>query len=365
MRKLLFMILLSPLFVTVCYADNLFQQTAEMAGIYEVEEALPQEEKEISGTLTLDGSFDGEGALHRLWVKLWSDVKEQLSQNLVSAVQLIAIGLFCALLCAVSSESGMADLIEIGGCCITALLLAGTVESMVSQAIETLMRLSDYSKAAIPAIFTAAAFTGAVASASARYAAACLAMDVIISAQQHFVLPLIFAFLAAAVSRSVFENPILNAVLQFLKWSITTVLTAITLCFSAYLSVTGLVAGSADAVAVKAARTAISGALPVVGGILSDSASVLLSAAAMIKNAAGAFSLVAVCALCVGPFAVLSVRMLLFKMAAAVTNMLPTSKISRLIGDFGTVYGMLLGMIGSSGIMLFLSIMSGIKVVTP
>lgn len=364
MKKLLFVILLSPLFVTVCYADNLVNQAAEMAGIYEVENTLTEDEKEISGALALDGSYDGEGALRRLWRKLWLTVEEQLKENLTSAVQLSAVGLFCSLLCAVSPDRKRASVIEIGGCCIITLLLAGNMESLVSQATETLTRLSDYSRAAIPAIYTAAAFTGAVTSASAQYAAVCLAMDVIMSAQQRFVLPLLYAFLAVAVSRSIFANPVLNAVLQFFKWSITTVLTAITLCFSVYISITGLVAGSADAVAVKAARTAISGVLPVVGGILSDSASTLLSAASVIKNAAGAFSLVAVCTLCLGPFAALGVRMLLFKMAAAMTDMLPTARISQLIGDFAAVFAMLLGMVGSCGIMLFLSIMAGIKVMT-
>ena len=255
-------------------------------------------------------------------------------------------------------------MIEIGACCIVSLLLAGGVESMTAEAVQTLARLSDYSKAALPAIFSAAAFSGAVASASARYAAVCLAMDVIMSVQNRLVLPLVYAFLAVAVSRSVFDNGILAAVSRFLKWCITTALTAVTLCFSAYLSVTGVIAGSTDAVAVKAARTAISTALPVVGGLLSDSASVILAAAGVIRSAAGAFSLVAICALCIGPFVALSVKMLLFKMSAAVTEMLPLSRLSRLIGDLGSVYGMLLGMIGSCGIMLFLSIMSGIKAVT-
>ena len=44
MKKLLFVILLSPLFVTVCYADNLVNQAAEMAGIYEVESTLTEDE---------------------------------------------------------------------------------------------------------------------------------------------------------------------------------------------------------------------------------------------------------------------------------------------------------------------------------
>ncbi len=364
MKKLILVLLLSPLFVTVCHAENLYEQTADLAGVYEVEDALPQEAKEISGELTVDGSYDTDGALKRLWETLWGELKRQTAENLGFAVQLLAVIILCALLSALmGADSGKSPL-AVAACCAVSLLMAGRVESMTGQAVDALSRLSDYSKAALPAIFTAAAFSGALASASARYAAVCLAMDVIISLQQRLLLPLIYAFLATAISRSIFDNSILNAVSGFLKWCITMGMTAATLLFSAYISITGIIAGSTDAVAVKTARTVLSSSLPVVGGILSDSASVLLAAAGVIKNAAGAFSLIAVCALCAGPFAALSVRVLLFKAVAAVAEMLPSGKVSRLIGDFGTCFGMLLGLVGSYGIMLFLSIMSGIKVVT-
>ena len=364
MKKLLLVFLLCPCFVMTAHAEGLYEQAADMADIYQVEKALDEEERALSGRLLLDGSYDGPGALQRLWSALIAELTAQLRENLAYAAQMLALAVLCAVLRAGTSDSRMSAYIDIAGSCAAALLFAGNLEGVITQATDALLRLSDYSRAALPAIFTAAAFTGAVGSASARYAAVCLAMDVIMSALLRFVLPLLYAFLALSISRSVFDNSLVNAVHKFLKWCVTMSLTAITLCFSAYISITGVIAGSTDAVAVKTTRTVISTALPVVGGILSDSASVLLSAAAVIKNAAGAFSLVAVCALCIGPFALLSVKMFLFKLAAAASDMLPNSRLSRLIADLSTVYGMLLGMIGSCAIMLFISIMSGIKVVT-
>ena len=48
----------------------------------------------------------------------------------------------------------------------------------------------------------------------------------------------------------------------------------------------------------------------VVGGMVSDASAAVLAAANLIRNCAGVFGLVAVCAICAGPFAVLSVRTL-------------------------------------------------------
>lgn len=205
---------------------------------------------------------------------------------------------------------------------------------------------------------------GAVVSASARYASVCLAIDVIMSAAQRFIIPLIYAFLALAISASIFENPLLRAVARLTKWCATTLMTGITIVFSAYITLTGLIAGSTDQGGSQERQNRYF-QLPACGGRHHiGRASVVLSAASVIKNSAGAFSLIAVCALCAGPFAALSVKMLVFRAAAAAADMLPGGKLAALINDVGTALAMLLGLVGCCGIMLFISIMSGIKVVT-
>lgn len=364
MKKLFLILLFCPLFFTPCSAEALYDQAADMSGVYEIQRALPEEERKISGELRVDGSYDTGGALKRLWGRLLSEAAEQLREDLGYASALVAIAVFCSLAGAAAAGKNIPEYINIAGCCAAAFMIAGSMDSIIAQASEALARLSDYSKAAMPAIFTAAAACGAVVSASARYASVCLAIDVIMSAAQRFIIPLIYAFLALVISASIFENPLLRAVARLTKWCATTLMTGITIVFSAYITLTGLIAGSTDQVAVKTARTVISSSLPVVGGIISDAASVVLSAASVIKNSAGAFSLIAVCALCAGPFAALSVKMLVFRAAAAAADMLPGGKLAALINDVGTALAMLLGLVGCCGIMLFISIMSGIKVVT-
>lgn len=365
MRILLFIILMLPGFCSAAYAENggIYEQAARETGMYEVEKALPEEARDISGTLKVDGSYDTQNAMERLWRELVSRVNAELGENLKAASGLIAIAVLCALSGSLCSSKPLKEYINIAGCCAAAVSLFGGMDSIVSETVAALNQLSDYSKAALPVMFTAAAACGAVTSASAKYAAVCLALDVIMSAAQSFIVPLVYSYLALALAGSVFPNSLLSNTARLVRWLAVTTMTAMTIAFSAYIGMTGLVSGSVDAMAIKTARTVISTSLPVVGGIISDTSAVVLSAASVIKNSAGVFGLIAVCALCAGPFAVLSVKMLVLKATAAASDMVPNSRLSGLIASVGTAMGLLLGLLGCCGIMLFISIMAGIKAV--
>jgi len=364
MKIFILIFMLLPLFNAECHAEDIYNTAADLSGAYAVESALPDEEREISGKFKTDGSYDVSAALGRIINKMLQSVRAELKDNFRYAAKLVVVVVFCSLASAVSLGGKMPEYINIVGCCTVAMMIAGSMDSVISDSAGAITQMSDYSKAAIPAVFSAAAACGAVVSASASYAAVCLAMDIMMSAAQNVIIPFIYAFTAISVSSSIFDNAMLKAAARFTKWCATTLMTATTLVFSGYITISGIIAGSSDVVAVKTARTIISTVLPVVGGMISDSASVVLSAANIIKNSAGVFSLVGVCSLCIGPFAMLSVKMLLFKAAAAAADMLPCGKLSTLINDVGTAFGMLLGLVGTCGIMLFISLMAGIKVVT-
>lgn len=364
MRVFLLVLLLIPGFTVPAYAEDIYEQAADETGIYAIEDQLPEEARDISGSLKVDGSYDTENALERLWNSLIDKIKGELGENIKTASALIAISMLCALSGSLCSGKPIKEYINIAGCCAAAVSLLGSVDSIVGETVAALNQLSDYSKAALPAMFTAAAACGAVGSASAKYAATCLALDVLMSVSQKLIIPLVYSYLALAVAGSVFPNSLLSNTARLTKWIAGTIMTAMTIAFSAYIGMTGLVAGSVDAVAIKTARTVISTTLPVVGGIISDASGAVLSAASVIKNSAGVFGLIAVCALCAGPFAVLSVRMLVLKVAAAASDMVPNSRLSGLINSVSTAMGLLLGLLGCCGIMLFISIMAGIKAVS-
>ena len=96
MRVLLLILLLLPGFAVPAYAGGIYEQAADETGIYAVEEELPETAREISGALKVDGSYDTENALERLWHSFADSVKGELGQNLKTAASLIAIAMLCA-----------------------------------------------------------------------------------------------------------------------------------------------------------------------------------------------------------------------------------------------------------------------------
>lgn len=364
MRKMIMLLLLLPLFTAQAFADDVYTQTGEDCGTAAIEEAVPDGVRDISGELSVDGSYNTQGALERLWKSFAEKLKSSVKDELKTASALIGISFACAACGALCSDKTSEKMIGTAACAAVVYLTVSGAESVLQTAEGALLELTDYSRAALPVIFTASAASGAALSAPSRYAAVCLALDVMMSAAQKVIIPIICTYLALSISASVFPEPFVKASAQFAKKAGVTIMTVMTIAFSAYIGVTGLVSGSMDAVAVKTAKTVISTSLPVVGGIISDAASTVLSAASVVKNSSGVFSLIVVCAMCVGPFAMLGVKMLLFKLSSAVAETAPNGNLSQLLSDIGDAMGMLTGLVGCCAIMLFISIVSGIKAVT-
>lgn len=368
MKKLiisfLFAACLIPFFTVSACAEELSDELTQISGLDGLDEAIPEDAREISGKLDKGGGYDAEGALERLLSKLAENVTTEFKSNVKSVVAIVAVALCSALAASLTQDKTIQGCISIAGVCAAAGLLTDGLDGLVTQTSAALTAMSDYSRAALPAVFSAAAACGAVVSAPARYAAVCIAVDVLMSMAQSVVIPLTYAYLALALCSAVFENALIKTCQRFVKWLATTFMTGFTIIFSGYIGLSGIVTSGVDAVAARTARTVISTTLPVVGSIISDAASTVLAAASMIKNSAGALSLVAVCALCVEPFAALSVKMLLFRAAAAACDMVPNTKLSAFVNDVGTALSILLGLVGCCAIMLFVSFTAAIKVVT-
>lgn len=365
MRECLLILLLCPLFIVCACAEELPERIGEMSGAYQAQAALPESVREISGDLRLDGSYDTDGALKRLCMRFIDQMKDQFTESLRTAAEIFLLALLCAVSESLCQSGAMRETIDRIGCCAVSVLVSGSLTDLLVQATDTITRLVSYSHTILPALFTTAAAGGAVLSASTRYAAACLSMDVLITLSQNLILPLIYMFFALSISQSLYENTILQAVLNAVKWCAATAMTVLTMGFGAYLSLTGLISGSGDALTVKTARTVLSRSLPVVGGLLADSASVLLAAAAVVKNTIGASAMISVCALCLSPVVAFSLRLLLYKATAAAVSFLPDARLPKLVGAMGSVFGMLLGLIGCCAAILFMAIVSGIKVLNP
>jgi len=125
--------------------------------------------------------------------------------------------------------------------------------------------------------------------------------------------------------------------------------------FTGFIGITGVVSGSADAAAVKAAKITISAAVPVVGGILSDASEAVLVSAGVMKNAAGVYGILATLAVCLGPFIQIGAQYLMLKLSASICELIGPKETTTLVNDFSSAMGLVLAMTGAVGLMLLIS----------
>ena len=364
-RALAFALLLALFLLQPCRAsaDGMLERLEDTAELSSLTEGLTAEERGILGSPD-DVREESGGALRRLLLRVKEQALAALRQQFAFGARLVALVFFCALADAMSTQQAAKSGIALAACACAALWLAGDWDSGIAQATQTLQRLADYSRAALPVLYTAAAAAGAVGSAPVKYAACSLAMEVMMTLSRDLILPMIYAYLALSLTACLCDNPLLRGLQRLIRWAAVTAMSAVTTGFCLYAGLSGVAAGSADALAVKAARSVLSAALPVVGGILSDSAATLLSAAGLIRSTAGIFSLLAVLVLCAGPFVFLSVKMLLLRAVSTLAELLPGGLLSRFLGECATVFALLLGLLGSHAVMLFFSLAAGMRAVS-
>lgn len=285
-----------------------------------------------------------------------------------SGVLLLVVVLLCSLAEGAYAGADGGNTVEVvpivGALAITAIAVAD-VHSLIGLGREALSQMETFSKVLLPTMAIATAASGSPGGAAARQLATMLFSNVLLSLITHILLPLVYAYIAACVAHAAVGNEGLKRIAGMLKWVVTAVLTTLLLLFVGYLTVSGVIAGTADAVAVKTAKFAVSSMVPVVGGILSDAAETVLAGAGILKNAVGVFGMLAVISMCLVPFLQLGIHYLTYKATAALSATVAGGRVSGLIDSIGGAFGLVLGMTGASALLLLVSMISAVSLVAP
>lgn len=224
--------------------------------------------------------------------------------------------------------------------------------ALISLGVGTVRDLSDYGKLLLPVMTGALAAQGGSTSSAGLYAVTALFDSVLSSLISGLLLPVVWLFLALAIAFAALGQPMLGRLRDLCKGFMTWCLKTVLYLFTGFLTITGVVSGSADATALKAAKLTISGAVPVVGGILSDASEAVLVGAGLMKNSAGIYGLLTITALFLTPFLRMGVQYLLLKAASALCA---GSKAGGLMGDFAGAMGLILAMTAAQTVLLMVS----------
>ena len=346
-------LLLLPLLVLPCLGAELsFPQVDEL--LQEAESYGVQETDDL-GQGIQDILADGLDQLGGL-----------LQNSLQTGLKLLAVVLLCGL-----AESALLDrggdglkVVELAGALAVTTLTVSDMTTLIGLGRETIGRMDAFADLLLPTMAVLTAATGGVTGAAVRQGVTVLFSDLLITAIDQLLVPLLYAYVAACCAHAALGNEGLQKLADLIKGTITFLLTTGILIFVGYLTASGAIAGSADAAAVKAAKMTISRAVPVVGGILSDAAETVLAGAGILRGTVGVVGMLVVLAICLVPFLQLAIHYLTYKGAAALTGTVANSSISKLMDRIGGAFGLILGMTGSCALILLFSLVSAVSAVT-
>lgn len=337
MRKLLMMLMLVSMLIMPISAMDLTAPDAPS----DVQELMPAETESFA-----------EG----LWTVIRSAI-EKFAPDLTAAagccLALVAVVMLASLTNAMPGSSK--KVIRFVSTLAVSAILLGQTNAMVSLCASTVQKISDYGKLLLPVMTAALAAQGGTSGATALYAGTVLFDSILSGVVGKLLVPMVYIYLALAVANSATGEDVLKKIRDFVKWLMTWSLKTVLYIFTGYMSITGVITGTADAAAVKAAKLTISGVVPVVGGILADASETVIVSAGVVKNSVGIYGLLATAAIWITPFLQIGAQYLLLKLTAVLCGVFGVKEASDLIEDFSGAMGVLLAMTGTVSFLILVS----------
>lgn len=283
-----------------------------------------------------------------------------------SATILFVILLLCGLAQTVYDAGGGNEIpvVSLAGALAVTVAAVADMSSLLGLGCTAMERMTAFATVLLPVVAGATAATGAIAGAAARQMAAAGFSSLLMNVIQRVLLPMVYGYVAASVAWAALGNPGLKQMAGWLKWVATSVLVVLMMVFVGYLSMSGVVSGSVDAMSMKVAKFAISGAIPVVGGILSDASETILASAGILRSSVGVFGMVTILGICLVPVLQLLVHYLLYKLVAALAATMGQSRVCGLVEQIGGAFGLIMGMTGACALLLLVTLVSSVSAVT-
>ncbi len=336
----------------------------EALDIGSVEDGAPSDAAGLLEGIDVENALtEGTSWPKRLAAAAAEAAKTVFSDAAQGAAGMLAAAALCSAAKAVCGDSEGLDYIAMTGVTAVAAISAGRINALAGLGASVIGDMSAFSKLLMPVLAAASAASGSVSGAAAKYAVCALFTDILLTAAEKLVTPLIYAYIALSVASAALGEGALDGAARLIKWITGVATTLLATAFSLYLTVTSILTNSADAAAARLTKTAVSTVLPVVGGVVSDAAAAVAGSMAALRNAVGAFGIMAASAMCLLPFLKLTAHYVIYKAAAALVSCMAQERISKAASAIGSAFGMLLGLAAVSALMLFVGVISVMRAV--
>lgn len=340
------MLLLALLLTTFAGAEDLTEQEFSMFGGDALEESLPKEAGDkLPSPEELRDSGDLTSGLSSLLSGALSESGGSFKASLGLCLAIFAVVLLAAVLRGVGQSQGE-PVMELAAVLSIAMICFGRISGFFTKASETVDAMSVFSAGLFSSLAAATAATGAVGTSAALYGVTAGVCGVLTRALDLIFLPAISCYMALTTANYAVGDGSLQMAADGLKQMISSALKFTVVGFTAFLSLTGVISGSADSSAIRAAKLTISTAVPVVGSIIADASETLLVSAGLVRSSLGIFGLLGVVAVSIGPFLETGISYLMLKVTAAAAGAAGEKHLSGLIGAMAGAMGLITAVTG-------------------
>ena len=300
-------------------------------------------------------------------------LQDAVANSLRGAMALMLLSLLCGLVESTAESAGETPTRYAGylgvlgaaviGSGVALFLCVYKKKGQKASGVETMDELSTMAKLLLPTIAAAMAGGGCVGSASVWQVGALMLSDIFLSLMRDVLVPVLYCMIGTAAAGALLEQSRLSLLSKGIGKLLSWGLSAILIVFTAFLSVSNLLAGSADRLAVKVGKTVISGAVPVVGGILSDATEAVAAAALTLRGTLGVLGVFSVLALCLVPLLRMAVQYLFYQLAAFFSGMVGSQSLSRFLEQLSSAFSLMLAMTAGGAFLLLVSLLIAMMMV--
>lgn len=357
MRRLIWLILAAMLLTTGAGATDGLDERFDISA---VEQAVPEDAAQLMEDVEPGGSFSG--GLAAIVRNALQQLNDPIRDSAAACALLLGIVLLCAV-AAAGAQDQANRAVHIAG--ILALCSAGllSVRSLVRMGTEAMHELQSFADVFLPVMTAATAASGGFTSSTALQIGTVFFSDLLMHAMTGLFAPAIYLYLGLKAADAAMDGSCLGSTAALMKGALQTGLKAILFLFSAYLAITGIISGSADATTVKAAKLTLSGVVPVVGSMISDASEAVVVSAGLVRNSVGVFGMLAVLGICIGPFLEVAVPYLMLKVCAALCAGFGLKAHVSMLEAMGQALGFVLAMTGTGALLLLVACVCYMRVV--
>ena len=283
----------------LCAENNeLYDEQLEASGANELFDVLTRDELELLETLGLDEiDFDSvfSPSLRSVTDLFWQIIRseyrlpfESLGVAAMCVVALAAVSQFLPDGIKISKVPGFTAGI------MTALSVVIPLSSCITRAVSAIALSSNFVTALIPVLAAIITAGGKPSLALTYNSLSFAAAQVVSSLGSTVIRPVIQVIMSLSIISCVSQSADISKILEFAKKTVVFVMSLSATVFVTMLSLKGMLAASADTVAVRGIRFLIGNMIPVVGGAVSDAYLSIVGTLSLVKNTVGVFALATV-----------------------------------------------------------------------